>query len=294
MQASYLNALNPYMMNNPMASLGAFPMAGINPMMSMGSLFGGSTYGYDGMGGLSAYSPDAPIMGGGFYPGGVPGMFPGGYNSDQYLSDYTHYMKGMTKAGIETNGIQIAGQRDLMAQTLKSNLSTAGLTNAYNYQYNAPGSAFNKSLGDLYTAAASNNQAAILPALDRAADELVRQVRQGGGTMTKEQARGLVMQNFPGASNGLSLQETITNNGRTDFGFGFWDGLLFGALPGNKTSPAENIAELTGNPVSPSQKAWETGGKVAGWGATAGIIYGLYRFVARGFKSGGFLNRIKK
>lgn len=292
MTAYSTNALNPYMMNNPMAGLGGFPMMGMNPGMMMG-MNPGSIFscGYDGQyGGLDSYSPDAPMLGGYGFGGMGLGMPYGmGYNTDQYLSDYTKYMKGMTRAGIETNGVNIQGQQELTRQGLKAQLANAGLSNAYNFQYNAPVAALNKNIGSVYTATAGNNQEAIVPSVDRAADEIYRQAKQLGDPITKEQARAVAIDRYQAAT-GQSLSEAVAANGRTDFGFGFWDTYTLG-LFGNKKSPSETIAELTGVPESPEQKTWKTLGEVAGGATLAATGYGIYRAATHN-STPGFFSRL--
>lgn len=291
MTAYPLNALNPYL-TNPMQGLGGFPMMGMNPMMSMGlgSVF---NYGYDSQfGGLDAYSPDTPMFAGnGFGMGfGMPyGAY--GYNMDKYLNDMTNYSAGMTKAGIKVNGIQIDGQKDLYKQSLKAQLANAGLGLAYSHQYNAPAAALNKDLGGIYTATTQNNQEAIMPAVDRAADEVMKRAKALGDPITKDEARAIVMQNFSGVAGGQSLQEAIAENGQTASGHGFMQGFFGGALALNKKSASETIAELSGVPVSPEDKLWEKAGKYAGYGATGLTLYGGY-LVATHKGTPGFFSRL--
>lgn len=289
MTAYPTNALNPYMMANPMASLGGFPMMGMNPgMMMPGSIF---SSGYDGQfGGLDAYSPDAPMMGGyGF--GGMGFGMPYGYDMNQYIDQMGKYQKGMTRLGIETNGVQIDGLRDLTKQGLKAQLANAGMNIAYNRQYNAPIAALNKDIGGVYTAAVGNNQEAIVPAIDRAADKIYKQAKQLGDPISRDEARAMAIQEYQSA-NGQSLSEAVAQNGRTDFGFGFWDTYTLG-LFGNKKSPSETVAELTGVPESPEQKTWKTVGKVAGGAALAATGYGIY-YAATNKGTPGFFSRLFK
>lgn len=280
MTAYPVNALSPYMMANPMASLGSFSMGGMMPGMMPGMMMPGSIFscGYDGQfGGLDAYSPDAPMMGGYGFGGMGFGMPYGmGYNTDQYLSDYTKYMKGMTKAGIETNGIQIDGQRDLMKQSYKAQLANVGMSNAYNLQYNAPVAALNQQLGNMYTAATGNNQQAIGPTLDAATDKIMEQARQLGNPISRSDAKALAIQQFPTISGGKSYQELVAESGSTDFGWGVKDAITLGLL-GNKKSPSESIAEFTGVPESPEQKIWKGAGQVVGYTGLAAGAYGIYR-----------------
>lgn len=293
MAMPYFNTLNPYMMSNPMAGLGGFPMTGMNPMMGMspGSIF---NCGYDGQfGGLDAYSPDTPLFGGyGFSPMGFGMPYgPYGYDMNQYIDQMGKYSKGMTRLGIETNGVAIDGQKDLMKQSLKAQLQGAGLTNAYNFQYNAPIAKLNKDIGGTYTAAVGNNQEAIVPAIDRAADEIYRQAKQLGDPVTKEQARAMAIDRYQ-STTGQSLPEAVAQNGRTDFGFGFWDTYTLG-LFGNKKSPSETVAELTGVPESPEQKTWKTVGHVAGGTALLGTGYAAY-LAATSNHTPGFFSRLSK
>lgn len=296
MTAYPTNALNPYLMANPMAGLGGFPMMGMSPGMigmSPGSIF---SCGYDGQfGGLDAYSPDTPLFGGcGFGPMGFGMPYgPYGLYSDAALNQYSRAAEGMTRTGIKLNGIQIDGQKDLMRQALKAQLQGAGLTNAYNFQYNAPIAALNRNIGSMYSAAAGNNQDAIVPTVDRAADEIYRQAQTLGDPITKEQARAMAIDRYQ-TSTGQSYAQAIAENGRTSVGYGFWQTFLPGKLfHQNTKSAAENIAELTGVPVSAEDKAWETTGNVTGAAATVGLGYGVY-WAATSNHTPGFFSRLSK
>ncbi len=102
-----------------------------------------------------------------------------------------------------------------------------------------------------------------------------RQAYDPEGTMDNETALANAVTEYQKLT-GKSLLADIKDNGSSAFMSGFVRSATFG-LFGDRTTADENIAKVTGQPVSEASKKWHTVGRVAGkaaTGAAAGAAIG--------------------
>lgn len=201
---------------------------------------------------------------------GMPGMFPsfsGSNWTDDYISQMKKYQNGSFDMTLDQN-----------ARTKDADL-----------QVNSPVRRVQNSVAELQNAVNSNDQDLIIPAFDKL-KESVANLYQGADekVILNEALAAYKAQNKDANGREESLTEHIRRTGYHSAKAGLYQGLTFGLLSDNKTA-AENIKDITGIPVSKTDKNWKTLGNAAGGFVAGAGLVGAVKLGARAF--GGRLPR---
>lgn len=236
--------------------------------------------------GLMNFDPYSATSGYGFC--GVPGMGCGmGYGMGMYGYGPGSEVMGMTQADY------MRYQENLQNQQIDMQTRTRRKLNVADYQASAGEKAVKERIEILKEQILQNNQDNVMSAYGSLKEAVANHLKASGymapnGISDEENLKAQTNHLFEQVT-GMSIPRALQTSGDTHFVHGLKQGALcgIGALLTNKRSAGENAAEITGTPVTKSEKAWNIVGMVTSAIATTGLALVALPLLARGGKAGG-------
>lgn len=215
---------------------------------------------------------------------GYPMGFGGGYNPEAYMNWQRQMGMGTLdlQASMEDYGIGrgVARQHKLAA-------SRFALTGAEN--------AMTRESATLGRIIGKNNQDYVQDHYEKLVTLAKQQLKEGGcPNPNPTQVQAYIEDYYASAHNGHGLLEDIEENGNSEFVFGIKKGLDPLNIFTNDKSAKENISYITGEEITPGDKAMKAVGQVIGWIGLAALALGAFKYApkaivssAEGIKLGG-------
>ena len=219
----------------------------INPLLPVGFNYYGNAAISDtlGLDTLGINPMMNPMMG--MYGSIMPGMGFGGYDYSQYFDTAKNWLNFQNDYGL----LAVQNQRNFQIKS------------------GAPESAVAGAITNLQMKITGNEQEQIIGAVEN----LKNALRMKYPNASEEEINAYVRAEYQNAT-GTTLLGDIKGYGSTSFGQGLKQGLGFGLFADRYTAD-ENIAKITGQPVSRTDNMQKIAGKYVGSASTGAIIGGI-------------------
>lgn len=185
---------------------------------------------------------------------GYPMGFGGGYNPETYMN--WQKQMGMGTLDLQANMEDYTIGRGVSRQH-KLNASKFALTGAEN--------AMTRESATLGRVIGKNNQDYVQDHYEKLVTLAKQQLREGGcPNPNPTQVQAYIEDFYASAHNGRGLIEDLEENGNSEFVFGIKKGLDPFNVFTNDKSAKENISYITGEEITPGDKAMKVAGQVVG------------------------------
>ncbi len=233
-------------------------------------------------GALNNFDPYASNAGlcGGLGMGMMGGCYPGMYGMGMYGWGPGSEVMNMSQSDL------LRYQENLQNQTIDMQTRQRNKLNAADYQASAGEKAVKERIEVLHNEIVNNNQDNVMGAYGQLKEAVQKQLKLGGylrsnSTQDEELVKSYMNDLYERVvGRGIAQDLRASGDGYTVqgikqglFGFGIWGGA-------NKKNRGDNISDITGQPVTKSDKGWKLTGQIVGGAITfvAGCLL---------FKNGG-------